>query len=228
MQERQARDLAKSAAGSSSLFLRASPYLSSDALIDTLLQLAFRGACFAEEVPPRTRSEFEAAVDRGRERLYPCLDESRAMILSWLEEAGAVRRTLDDARVQLLAEAAEETRRHLQRLLDRPTLQTASLDWLRQLPRYFKAEQRRWQRNLGRGSEPKHIAQELEQWSARYQELEKRLDAELRWTPKLVEFRFWIEEYRISLYAQELKTLGPISAARLEQRAAEIESWLRR
>jgi len=105
---------------------------------------------------------------------------------------------------------------------------TVSLDWLRQLPRYFKAEQRRWQRNTVRGSEPKHIAQELEQWSARCQELEKRLDAELRWTPKLVELRFWIEEYRVSLYAQELKTLGPISAARLEQRAAEIESWLRR
>jgi ATP-dependent RNA helicase HrpA len=228
LQERQSRDLAKSAASLSSLLLRASPYLSSEALIDTLLQLAFRGACFAEEVPPRTRPEFEAAVDRGRERLYPCLDESSAMIVNWLEEAAEVRRALDDARVGLLAEAAEETRSHLQRLLDRPTLQTVSLDWLRQLPRYLKAEQRRWQRNAVRGSEPKHIAQELAQWSARYRELEKRLDAELRWTPKLVEFRFWIEEYRVSLYAQELKTLGPISAARLEQRAAEIESWLRR
>jgi len=226
--ERQARDLAKSAASLNSLLLSASPYLSSDALIDTLLQLAFRGACFAADVPPRTRPEFEAAVDRGRERLYPCLDESGAMISSWLQEAGEVRRALDDARVRLLAEAAEETRRHLQRLLDRPTIQTVPLAWLRQLPRYFKAELRRWQRNLGRGSEPKHIAQELEQWSARYQELEKRLDAELRWTPQLVDFRFWIEEYRVSLYAQELKTLGPISAARLEQRAAEIESWLRR
>jgi ATP-dependent helicase HrpA len=102
------------------------------------------------------------------------------------------------------------------------------LDWLRQVPRYLKAELRRWQRNSVRGSEPKHIVQEIERWSARYQELEKRLDAELRFTPKLVEFRFWIEEYRVSLYAQELKTLGPISAARLEQRAAEIDSWLRR
>ena len=228
MQERQARDLSKSAASSSKLLLRASPYLSSDALIDTLLQLAFRGACFAEDVPPRTRAEFEAAVDRGRERLYACFDESCAMITSWLEEAADVRRALDDVRVRLPAEAAEETRRHLQRLLDRPTMQTMSLDWLRQLPRYLKAEQRRWQRNAVRGGEPMHIAQELEQWSARYQELEKRLDAELRWTPKLAELRFWIEEYRVSLYAQELKTLGPISGARLEQRAAEIESWLRR
>jgi hypothetical protein len=40
--------------------------------------------------------------------------------------------------------------------------------------------------------------------------------------------RFWIEEYRVSLYAQELKTLAPISAARLSDRAVEIEAWLDR
>jgi hypothetical protein len=50
----------------------------------------------------------------------------------------------------------------------------------------------------------------------------------LRWTPKLTELRFWIEEYRVSLYAQELKTLGPVSAARLSARADEIEAWLNR
>jgi hypothetical protein len=32
----------------------------------------------------------------------------------------------------------------------------------------------------------------------------------------------------VSLYAQELKTLGPVSAARLEQRAAGVEAWLAR
>jgi ATP-dependent helicase HrpA len=228
MLERQARDLAKSIGSSVSLLLSASPYLGSDALVDALLQLTFREACFAQAEAPRTKAEFEAAVDKGRERLYPCLEQMSAMIQSWLKEAGEVRQALDDPRVRLLADAAEETRRHLQRLLDLATINTASLDWLRQMPRYLKAEQRRWQRNTVRGGEPKHIAQELEQWSARYLDLEGRLAAELRWTPKLAELRFWIEEYRVSLYAQELKTLGAISAARLSQRAAEIEAWLSR
>jgi ATP-dependent helicase HrpA len=79
-----------------------------------------------------------------------------------------------------------------------------------------------------RGSEPPNISRELHQWSARYRELQSRLTAESGFTPLLEEFRFWIEEYRVSLYAQELKTLAPISAARLEQRAAEIEAWLGR
>ncbi|MEO7206432.1 MAG: ATP-dependent RNA helicase HrpA [Steroidobacteraceae bacterium] len=228
MLERQSRDLAKSIGSSVSLLLRASPYLGSDALIDAVLQLTFREACFAEIEAPRTKAEFETAVDKGRERLYPCLEQMSAMIQGWFKEASEVRQALDDSRVPLLAEAAEETRGHLQRLLNFATIGTAPLGWLRQIPRYLKAEQRRWQRNSVRGNEPKHVAQELEQWSARYLDLELRLTAEMRWTPKLSELRFWIEEYRVSLYAQELKTLGAISAARLSARAVEIEAWLSR
>ncbi len=56
-----------------------------------------------------------------------------------------------------------------------------SPDWLRQLPRYLKAEERRWQRNAVRGSEPPQIVRELREWALRHQALEKQLGAELRW-----------------------------------------------
>ncbi len=58
--------------------------------------------------------------------------------------------------------------------------------------------------------------------------LEAALAAELRFLPEIDELRFWIEEYRVSLYAQELKTLAPVSAARLRARAETIEAWLNR
>jgi ATP-dependent helicase HrpA len=228
MLERQARDLSKSIAASIQLLLSASPYMSGDDLTDMLLQLTFRRACFGETDAPRTRAAFEGAVDGGRERLYPSHEEVLSMVSLWVKEAGVVRQTLDDPRIRLLSDAAEETRQHLRRLLDHRVIETASPDWLRQLPRYLKAEQRRWQRNAVRGGEPPAVARELQQWWARYLDLERQLGAELRWTPKIDEFRFWIEEYRVSLYAQELKTLAPISAARLGDRAAEIEAWLGR
>jgi len=102
------------------------------------------------------------------------------------------------------------------------------LHWARQLSRYLKAEQRRWQRALERRTESPTISQEMVTWTRRYRNLEASLRDQDRWTPELDEFRWWIEEYRISLYAQELKTLGPISSPRLEGRAAAIEAWLRR
>jgi ATP-dependent helicase HrpA len=228
MLERQVRDLGKSVAGSVPLLLSASPYINGDDLADMLLQLSFRSACFGEADAPRTRTAYEVAIDRGRERLYASLEEASAMASRWLGEAASVRQSLDDPRTRLLSDAAEETRQHLRRLLDARVLQGVTPEWLRQLPRYLKAEQRRWQRNAVRGGEPPTIARELQLWSARYHDLERQLGAESRWSPKLDEFRFWIEEYRVSLYAQELKTLVPISAARLEQRAADIEAWLGR
>ena len=102
------------------------------------------------------------------------------------------------------------------------------MEWLRQVPRYMKAEERRWQRLLARGSEPPGILRELNEWTARAKHLDSRVSAEMRWVPQLDELHAWIEEYRVSLYAQELKTLGPVSAARLTARAAEIDAWLTR
>ena len=39
----------------------------------------------------------------------------------------------------------------------------------------------------------------------------------------LEEFRWMVEEFKISLFAQELKTLFPVSRKRLEERREEIE-----
>ncbi len=228
MLERQSRDMGKRIAGDTPLMLAASPYLHGDELVDMLLQLTFRRACFEDAEAPRTRASFEAAIDRGRERLYPVLEEAVEGARHWFAEARSVRRLLEDGRARPHAELVEEAQGHLRRLLSRAGILNLSGDWLRQLPRYIKAEERRWQRLFARGGEPPQVLRELKEWSVRSQNLETRVSAESRWLPQLDEFRAWIEEYRVSLYAQELRTLGPVSAARLEARAAEIEAWLTR
>jgi ATP-dependent helicase HrpA len=226
MLERQARDLAKTIVSDAQLLLAASPYLHGDALTGTLLHLAFRRACFHDTDPPVAREPFEAAVDAGRERLYPALAELTASARSWFTEAREIRRWLDDPRARSHAPLTEESHAHLRRLLSAERMVAISMEWLRQLPRYMKAEERRWQRLLARGSEPPGIVRELNEWTARAKHLDARVSAEMRWVPQLDELHAWIEEYRVSLYAQELKTLGPVSAARLTARAAEIDAWL--
>lgn len=225
----QAKDLAKQISADTQLMLAASPYLRGDALTDALLQWTFRRACFQDGDAPRTREAFGAAVNRGREQLYSVLGELTASATGWFTEARAVRRLLDDPRSRTaLDELAQESHAHLNRLLGAESLAELSADGLRQLPRHLKAEQRRWQRLLARGSEAPQILRDITEWNARLASFESRVAAELRWLPQLEELRFWIEEFRVSLYAQELKTLGPISAARLTARAADIEAWLNR
>jgi ATP-dependent helicase HrpA len=224
----QGRDLARNLAARTPLLLSASAYFKGEELIDVLLQLAYRKACFQDLDAPRQAAAFNAAVEGGRAQLYAVLEEMVGLMSGWLAEAAAVRRELEGVRSGALNEAAAETRAHLARLFEPKWLGALNPQALRQLPRYFKAEQRRWQRNAARGTEPVNVFKELTLWSERLQSLRQRLQGELRNTSQLEEFRQWLEEFRVSLYAQELKTLGPISAARLEQRAAEIETWLRR
>jgi ATP-dependent helicase HrpA len=228
MLDRQARDMTKKIGSDTQFMLAASPYLHGDELVDILLQLTFRRACFEDAEAPRTRVAFEVAVDRGRERLYPVLDEVMEGARHWFAEARSVRRLLEDMRARAHAELVEEAQGHLRRLLSVGGILGLSGDWLRQLPRYIKAEERRWQRLFARGSEPPQVLRELTEWSARAQRLVSRVSAETRWLPQLDELRAWIEEYRVSLYAQELRTLGPVSAGRLSARASEIEAWLTR
>ncbi len=228
----QARDIGKAIAGNGSLMLAASPFGDGNSLVEAMLQWVFHRACFdhgaERDSAPRTRHAFDEAVDRGRTRLYPCLDEATAAALGWFTEARAVRRLLGDAHGRLPADAAAETHEHLERMLNTTALDIMTPDQLRQLPRYLKAEGRRWQRIAARGGEPTHIVKELRDWSSRHQSLVQRLNGELRWIPQIDEFEGAIEDYRVSLYAQELKTSGPVSAVRLEQRAADIEAWLTR
>jgi ATP-dependent helicase HrpA len=135
---------------------------------------------------------------------------------------------LDDPRARTLAEAAQETRAHLARVLDATFLRSLPADWLRQIPRWLRGEERRWQRALARGAESAAVLPSLNEWTTRYQRLADETAAELRHPPELDELRLWIEEHRVSLYAQDLKTVGPVSAARLAERAAALEAWLAR
>jgi ATP-dependent helicase HrpA len=222
------RDLKRNLLARTSLLLSASAYFKSDDLVDVLLHLTFRKACFQDLDAPREAAAFNAALQSGRAQLYAALDEIVGLMSSWLTEAAAVRRELEGIGSGALKEASAETREHLRRLFDPEWLRSLTPQGLRQLPRYFKAEQRRWQRNGARGNEAGSVLKELNLWSDRLHSLAQQVHAELRNTAKLEELRQWLEEFRVSLYAQELKTLGPISAARLEQRAAEIETWLKR
>jgi ATP-dependent helicase HrpA len=228
MLERHARDLEKRIGGDAPLLLSAVPYFTRDALVETLLDLVFRRACFADAEPPRERAAFEAALDRGRAELHPRLEEITALAAGWFAQAREVRRLLDDPRARPLAEAAQESRAHLERVLDAAFLRALPGDWLRQVPRWLRGEERRWQRALARGSDPAQVLAELREWGRRSESLGSRAALELRRPLELDVLELWIEEYRVSLYAQDLKTIGPISAVRLAERVAAVEAWFAR
>jgi len=89
-------------------------------------------------------------------------------------------------------------------------------------PRYFKALEVRLGKlpnNLGRDSEAsRELARHWQSYMSRRQQLEAREQD----TSLLEQFRWLLEEYRVSLFAQPMKTAQPVSAARLAKLWADI------
>ncbi|MDE2294600.1 MAG: ATP-dependent RNA helicase HrpA [Gammaproteobacteria bacterium] len=224
---RVARDAAREVAEDAPLMLGASPFVEAAVVVDGLVASAVRYACFGDGEPPRSRDAFDAAVDAGRSRLPERLAQSRAVARAWFDTARAVRSIVILPRVGPAADAAAETQAHLQRLL-RAGLDGPVRPWDQRIAKYLLAEERRWRRDARRGAEPPSLAGAIRHATARRDRLAAAVEREGRWLPALEDLGWWIEEYRISLVAQEIGTIGSISAERLEARAAEIEAWLKR
>ncbi|MDD3449673.1 MAG: DUF3418 domain-containing protein, partial [Gammaproteobacteria bacterium] len=95
---------------------------------------------------------------------------------------------------------------------------------LRHLPRYLAAMERRLEkRALNPARDDQSMAEIRPLWEAWRRRAEAVAAEGLR-DPELSAFRWALEELRVSLFAQELKTAQPVSLKRLRGRWAELES----
>jgi ATP-dependent helicase HrpA len=94
---------------------------------------------------------------------------------------------------------------------------------LAHLPRYLRAMERRLDKLAGH---PERDAQNMRAMApllANYSgPPPKRMEDAAGLTPEMEDFRWRLEELRVGLFAQELKTPEPVSVKRLEKRWAEI------
>ncbi len=100
----------------------------------------------------------------------------------------------------------------LAELLPRDFVETTPFGRLSELPRYLKGRQMRadrWKRDPGKDS-------------ARARELQPFVQAVKKLGARAGGFRWLVEEFRVSLFAQELGTAAPVSGVRLERALREL------
>jgi ATP-dependent helicase HrpA len=116
-----------------------------------------------------------------------------------------------------LSRPAADIKAQLSRLIYKGFFSKTPWEQLTHLPRYLQAMQRRlekYPRDMERDG--KHAAS-IGEWWKRYEDaLEKQQKAGAV-DERLGDMRWQLEELRVSLYAQELKTPYPISYKRLEK-----------
>ena len=120
-----------------------------------------------------------------------------------------------------LALVYSDLKAQMQRLVH-PGFVVEAGGWLEQYPRYMEAAQIRLEKAPRERNRDQMLMQEIQDFETR---LAKRREAARRQgpeDPELTEFGWWIEELRVSLFAQQLGTLEPVSTKRLEKRWAEL------
>ncbi|WMJ09863.1 ATP-dependent RNA helicase HrpA [Nitrosomonas sp. sh817] len=163
---------------------------------------------------PRSEAGFTAQCQRARSRL----PEVSAALAKLLQQAGADYQALT---ARLPAVRNERVKSELKEQLDHllyPGFLGAT-DWkrLQQLPRYLKGMALRLEKLAANPERDQRISAEVAPfWQQYLQRFEKHQKTSMH-DDNLEEFRWQIEELRVSLFAQELKTPAPVSPKRLQK-----------
>ena len=185
-------------------------HINADTLRDDLTQAVCDRAFIGEDELPRNEKAFKEQIKRARSRL-PAVKEA---LSRYLQETAA-------AYAELNGKLGKHPLTHLLRLRLQTLLapgfasHTPWAQWPR-LPIYLKAMTLRLEKysgNPARDAAREADIQELEQmWQEKTDSLVKQ---GLPVSDDLAAFRWMIEELRVSLFAQELKTPYPVSVKRL-------------
>ncbi|HFC7146325.1 TPA: DUF3418 domain-containing protein [Neisseria meningitidis] len=185
-------------------------HINADTLRDDLTQAVCDRAFIGEDELPRNEKAFKEQIKRARSRL-PAVKEA---LSRYLQETAA-------AYAELNGKLGKHPLTHLLRLrlqtLLAPSFATRTpwAQWPR-LPIYLKAMTLRLEKyssNPARDAAREADIQELEQmWQEKTDSLVKQ---GLPISDGLAGFKWMIEELRVSLFAQELKTPYPVSVKRL-------------
>jgi ATP-dependent helicase HrpA len=184
-------------------------------IIDVALDRAF-----LLEPLPTNEAEFKKRVDEGRGRLTLIASEIARTAAVVLAEYAAAQRKIKDAKNA--AEAAADAAQQLQRLVPKRFLISTPYAQLQHLPRYLKAITLRLEKWRGDPARDAARMAELRPQEQRYW----RLVAERKGATdaRMQEFRWLLEELRVSFFAQELRTPQPVSIKRLDKAWTQLNS----
>ena len=172
---------------------------------------------------PRCEGDFNRLASAASKRIGGAAAETARWIKPFLESHHAARLAMERNKGPLFAEAAADGRELFERLFPADFHLRVPRRWLREYPRYLQAVPLRYEGlRSGKSAADRTASAELAGYWDRYQKArERHADAGI-FDAELETFRWMLEEYAVSLFAQKLGTSVKISAVRLEKQWEKI------
>ncbi|MEE9304430.1 MAG: DUF3418 domain-containing protein, partial [Thiotrichaceae bacterium] len=178
-----------------------------------ILQAAFRNT-YLQDVTIRTQQQFSDTLQTQQAGIAVNCDELCHLLDPILTLHHQVHKELKgNIKINWL-EALADIKDQVQHIIYSGFLSETSTAELRQIPRFLKGIIRRLDKLAASEQRDRELRLEVQQLWDRYKDTLKK-KPELK--DQLREYRWQIEEFRISLFAQDLGTNNPVSAKRLNK-----------
>ncbi len=168
-------------------------------------------ATFLEEGDIRTQLAFDDCLKNNKQYLVGFANEIGKTMVEVMERVSTIKKQLDQPGTQ--KEVVDDINTQLNLLVYAGFIRHLPYHQFKALPRYLKAIEYRLDKQK---NEIKPLQELNRYWKRYWTEVEKKSQKEIV-IPEQDKFRWDLEEFRISLFAQQIKTAYPISAKRLDK-----------
>lgn len=179
-----------------------------------LLDVTFLRACLVEPWPTDPES-FKKRCAEAKTRLGLLAQEICRLVAQILTEWLSVQKKLPAFKVH--ADALQDIEKQMGRLIHKRFIAETPFERLQHFPRYFKAIAMRLDKLK---ANPSRDAQSMKEYAPLWTNYERRailLAKQGVSNPQVEQFRWLLEELRVQLFAQELRTPAPVSVKRLQK-----------
>ena len=176
---------------------------------EDMLFLIFYGV-FIEGKTLRTQQAFEETIKENKPKLLSIVNEVGQLALDIMKEYGAIKKVLEK-NFKSNDTLVIDINQQLDFLIYVGFIRHTPYQFLKAIPRYLKAIQYR----IDKYDNNSQKCQDINRYSVWFwTEIESRSKKELT-IPEKNFYRWALEEFRVSLFAQQLKTAYPISTIRM-------------
>ena len=196
-----------------------------DALVEDIL-LASLDSCILEGVEPLPRdgAALAALAEQKRGAWTEHAERLAKLTLEILKLWHALQKRFKGKIDLAQAVALNDIKLQLSNLVYPSFVRETPAEWLKELPRYLKAIEQRFDKLSSQLQKDRVWSGELNACWAQYQaRLSKHLQEGKR-DPQLQLYRWMLEEYRVSLFAQQLGTKMPVSDKRVSKQWSAVEA----
>lgn len=146
------------------------------------------------------------------------------LVLAILKLRHAIQKRLKGKIDLSLAVSLADIKQQLAHLIYPHFVRDTPLEWIKEYPRYLKALEQRLDKLTNQVAKDRVYCAELAEYWQQYQTCLAKHLAEGKRDTHLQHYRWMLEEYRVSLFAQQLGTKMPVSDKRLAKQWQQVTS----